>query len=395
MKAKSILGHIARTLLGLVFIFSGGVKAIDPLGTTYKIEDYLKAFGGWFNNLLPMAETATICLIAVEVVLGLCLLFNVRIKLTAWLTLFFYLVMTPLTLYIAITNPISDCGCFGDALVLTNWQTFFKNIILLALVITLLVCCKAIHSTFVWQAELGIASLALILAVGFMYYNLTHLPVIDFRPYKVGNNIKELMEYPEDAGPDQYEIKLVYEKNGIEQEFDLTDYPKDDTTWTFIRQNSKLIKKGYEPPIHDFVILQMGYEDEYENAYYEDYQEEEYGFGDITYDILESEAPVTLVIMYDLNKADMDVLDQVTDLYLQCLERGEEFYILTGSGEQDVENFCQKAEKDNRSNCVTPFNHPNGIFCFCDPVTLKTIVRANPGVIVVQKGTIIDKFRFY
>lgn len=375
MKTKSILGHIARLLLGLVFIFSGAVKAIDPLGTTYKIEDYLKAFGGWFTDLMPLAEPAAICLIAVELLLGICLLLNVRTQLTSWLTLIFYLVMTPLTLYIALTNPISDCGCFGDALVLTNWQTFYKNVVLLVLVITLLACRKAIYPTFVWQAELGIASIALILAGGFMYYNLSHLPVVDFRPYKIGNNIPELMEFPDDAEPDQYEIKFVYEKDGVEQEFDLSNYPKNDSSWTFVRQNSRLIKKGYEPPIHDFEILTMDYED-------------------ITYDILESEAPVTLVVMYDLNKTDRKVLEQVTQRYHDCLDREESFYILTGAGEEDIENFCYEVEKDNESNMLTPFNHPDAVFCTCDPVTLKTIVRANPGAIVVKNGTIIDKFRF-
>lgn len=375
MKIKSILGHISRILLGLVFIFSGVVKAVDPLGTTYKIEDYLKAFGGFFTDLLPMAQTAAICLIALEILLGVCLVANVKTQLTSWITLLFYLVMTPLTLYIAITNPVSDCGCFGDALVLTNWQTFYKNIVLLALVIILLICRKAIYPTFVWQVELVIAVLSLIFAGGFMYYNLSHLPVVDFRPYKIGNNIPELMEFPDDAEPDQYEIKFIYEKDGEEQEFDLTNYPKNDSAWTFVRQNSRLIKKGYEPPIHDFEILTMDYED-------------------ITFDILESEKPVTLVIMYDLNKTDRQVLDQVTNLYHKCLEQEESFYILTGAGEEEIEYFCYDTEKNNTSNMLTPFNHPEAVFCTCDPVTLKTIVRANPGVIVVQNGNIIDKYRF-
>ena len=149
-QATRIIAIIARTLLGATFIFSGVVKAIDPLGTTYKIEDYLKAFGGFFTDLLPLAEPAAFTLIAVEFVLGVCLFLNIRTNWTSWLSLAFYCVMTPLTLYIALTNPVSDCGCFGDALVLTNWQTFWKNVVLVSLVIILLCTKKSLHQT--WEA---------------------------------------------------------------------------------------------------------------------------------------------------------------------------------------------------------------------------------------------------
>ena len=137
-KATDIVSVVTRLLLGLTFLFSGIVKAIDPLGTTYKIEDYLKAFGGFFTDLLPLAEPAAFALITVECLLGICLVCNIQIRLVAWLSLLFYLVMTPLTLYLALKNPVSDCGCFGDAVVLTNWQTFGKNVVLLTLVIVLL-----------------------------------------------------------------------------------------------------------------------------------------------------------------------------------------------------------------------------------------------------------------
>ena len=123
---KALIAGISRTLLGMVFVFSGAVKAIDPLGTVYKIEDYLKAFGGFFIDFLPLAEIAAWSLIILELLLGICMLLNVRTNWTSWISFLFYCVMTPLTLYIALTNPVSDCGCFGDAVVLTNWQTFWK-----------------------------------------------------------------------------------------------------------------------------------------------------------------------------------------------------------------------------------------------------------------------------
>ena len=363
-KAKHIIGSCARTILALTFLFSGFVKAVDPLGTVYKIEDYLKAFGGFFTDLLPLAEVAAIILISVELILGVCMLLNVRTPWTSWISLLFYLVMTPLTLWIALTNPVSDCGCFGDALVLTNWQTFWKNIVLLSFVMVLLLCRKAIPQTFVWQAELSIAIITFFAGFGLMEYTYHHLPIMDFRPYKVGNNIPELMEIPEDAEPDVYETTLIYAKDGVEQEFTLENYPKNDSEWTFVDQKSKLIKKGYEAPIHDFEILTMDFED-------------------ITYDVLESAEPVTLVIMYDLNKTDRSQMDKVKKLIAKSQELTAPIYILTGSGEADIYAFAEELGWDEEQT--------EQLFCTVDPVTLKTIVRANPGMIVVQNGTIIEK----
>ncbi len=372
-KAGHIAGSVARTLLALTFVFSGFVKAIDPLGTTYKIEDYLKAFGGFFTELLPLAEAAAVCLIGLELVLGLCMLLNVRTQWTCWLALAFYVVMLPLTLYIALANPVSDCGCFGDALVISNWATFWKNVVLMALVVVLLCTRKYIPGTFVWWGELVVLAVAIATAAGIMGYSRTHLPMIDFRPYKVGNNIIELLEVPEGAEPDQYETTFVYERDGVEQEFTLENYPKGDSTWHFVNQKSVLIKKGYEPKIHDFELITLNYDD-------------------ITYDVLESEAPVTLVVLYDLTKTDRKQLDKVTALYHQCLSLNRPFYILTGASEDGIEAFCEEVEAENPSNELTPFNHPDEVFCMCDGVTLKTIVRANPGVVVVQNGVITDKY---
>jgi uncharacterized membrane protein YphA (DoxX/SURF4 family) len=358
---NAIIAGICRTLLGVVFVFSGAVKAIDPLGTVYKIEDYLKAFGGLFSELLPLAEVAAWVLIIIELLLGVCMLLNVRTQWTSWISLLFYVVMTPLTLYIALTNPVSDCGCFGDAVVLTNWQTFWKNVVLIVLAITLVACRK--HARQLWTnwMELLLVVLTIAGAVAFMAWTKNHLPIKDFRPYKIGNHLPTLMEYPDGAEPDVYEYSLVYEKDGVEQTFTLENYPKGDSTWTFVRQNSKLIKKGYEPPIHDLEILNADYED-------------------LTWDILESEDPIALVVMYDIAKTDTEQMAKVEALYEKCMTNMEQCYILTGSGTDDIINFCLAYPR--LSDCI----------CTCDPVTLKTIVRANPGVIVVQNGIVIDKY---
>lgn len=358
---ENITAHIARTLLALTFIFSGFVKAIDPLGTVYKIEDYLAAFGGFFTTFIPLADVAAVMLITAEFTLGVMMLCNIRTNWTAWLSLLFYLVMTPLTLYIAIKNPVSDCGCFGDALVITNWQTFWKNIVLLSLVIILLYTKKALHQTWQTWMEAVITAAAVIFVFSWMEYTYLHLPLIDFRPYKIGNNIPQLMEYPDDAEPDEYAISFIYEKDGKQQTFTLDNYPKNDPEWKFVDQQSVLIKKGYEPPIHDFMLTNIDYDD-------------------MTDELLESTEPVTFIVMYDLDKANSKLFDKVHALCNQCLNNGDQCYILTGAGVEQIESFAA----DN--------NFDQTIFLSCDPVTLKTIVRANPGVFVLQDGTIIDKY---
>lgn len=368
-KLLSLIGTVSRTLLGLTFIFSGFVKAVDPLGTVYKIEDYLNAFGGFFSQLVPAAPYAACALILFEFVLGVLLTFNVWTKVTSWLALLMMLVMTPLTLYLAITNPITDCGCFGDAIHLSNWATFGKNVVLLALVVVLLCTKDRLFSTWIQPMNILICAAALCLCGGMMAYALLHLPPIDFRPYKIGNNIPELMvvEIPEDAPMDEYEYRFVYEKDGVQQEFTLDNYPKNDSSWVFVEQTSKLIKKGYEapePPVHDFVLTLT--DAETGDLY------------DMTDEILEQDN-VVLAIMYKIEKASRKTVAKLNNLYEQSIEAGVPFYAVTGSGEREVEIW--RAE--------TGAEYP---ILSCDGVTLKTIVRANPGIVVLQQGTVVDKY---
>lgn len=351
MKKKIV--DICRLILGVVFFVSGFVKAVDPLGTVYKVEDYLKAFGGFMVDLLPLAPVAAYALIFTEVLLAILLLCGLCNRFASWATLAFYAVMTPLTLWIALTDPVSDCGCFGDAIVLSNWQTFWKNVVLIILAITSLYR----DYTERFRPFKWVAAVVILLPVLFvMICSWVALPIIDFRPYKIGANIPELMEIPDDAPQPVYETKLIYaDADGNEHEFDLTNYPKGDSTWTFVDQKSKLVKKGYEAPIHDFEILNADFED-------------------ITYDILETEDKVTLCIMYDLAKADRSKMDRIAEL----AEESDIFFVVTGSGADDIEEF----------------GFPEGVeVCTCDPVTLKTIVRANPGIVEIKNGTIINKFK--
>ncbi len=359
-KVGHILGSAARTLLAAVFIFSGFVKAVDPLGTTYKIEDYLTAFGSFFAVFVPAAEPLAWVLIVFEFLLGISLLFNIKTQATSWLALLLMCFMTPLTLYIAIKNPVSDCGCFGDALVLSNWATFAKNVVLLALVVLLLLTKKYIPQTFTGGAEAGIFTVFAALLIAMMLYCRLRLPLIDFRPYKVGNNIIELMEIPDGAAPDVYETTFVYEKDGVEQEFTLQNYPKNDSSWVFVRQNTKLLQKGYEPPVHDFAISNEDFED-------------------ITDDLLYSEDTVTMVVMYDLKKTSRKQAAKLNRLCEESQAAGHVFVAVTGSGTDEIETFAEE----------TQAHYP---FCTADGTMLKTIVRANPGVVVLSGGTVVKKY---
>lgn len=359
-KIVNIVTLIVRTLLGAVCVFSGFVKALDPLGTTYKIEDYLNAFGGVFAEFTWIALPGSVFLSMFEFVLGWGLILNLRGKMMSWLSLVMMLFMTPLTLYIALTNPVSDCGCFGDALVLENWTTFYKNVVLLSMSVWLVATQKYVRSWFMpWAEWCGIGlftGVSLLISV----LCLRHLPFMDFRPYKVGTDIEESMEIPEDAPSDEYLITFIYEKDGVKQEFTLDNYPKNDSTWTFVDQNTVLISKGYVPPIHDFSITTSDFED-------------------ITYDVLDYEGYTFLVVMYDLEKANMKFAMKMNELYERTIEAGWQMYALTGSEESVVEWFIGE----------TGASYP---ICGTDPITLKTIVRANPGVVLIKNGVIIDKW---
>jgi uncharacterized membrane protein YphA (DoxX/SURF4 family) len=359
---KNVILHVTRLLFGAVFIFSGFVKAIDPLGSTYKIQDYFHEFGGVFTSMTDWAFGLSVAQSAIELLIGLNLVFMVHLRRTAYLGLLFMLVMTPLTLYIALFNPVSDCGCFGDALVITNWQTFWKNIVLLILIIGLLVVSKNKRSLFLPHVEWILVLVFLGVGVGLSVYSYRHLPLIDFLPYKVGVNIPEAMEIPDGAAADVYTTTFVYEKNGVQKEFTLENYPKGDATWTFVDQKSKLVSKGYVPAIHDFTIVSDRFED-------------------ITAKVLSNTAQSYLLVMYDVNKTSVDGAKRAEEIYLKYKNSVTQFYALTASSDEDIAKFRK----------TTGVTFP---FCKTDPTTLKTIIRANPGLVLIQNGTIQGKWNW-
>ena len=365
MKAKNlhiiklIWVNLCRFLLGGVFIFSGFVKAVDPSGVQYKIQEYSTAFG--LISYIPhsLHLILAILLSAFEFTIGIMLFFGIRRRSSALLALVTMLFMTPLTLYLALANPVSDCGCFGDALVLTNWQTFSKNIILLIAAI----------SVYRWKplvirlvsVKLGwlMSTYTLLFVFGLSAYCLKNLPIFDFRPYKIGKSIWEGMQIPEGAKKSVYDSFFTLEKNGVKKEFTLENYP--DSTWTFIDSRSVLKEKGYEPPIHDFSMTELS------------------TGKDITEDVLTDMGYTFLLVAYRIEEADDSYIDLINEVYDYSVEHGYRFYCLTSSPEDEITQWRDK----------TGAEYP---FCQMDNITLKTIIRSNPGLMLIKNGTILNKW---
>lgn len=351
--------NLCRFLLAAVFVFSGFVKAVDPTGSYYKFQDYLGAFGllAWIPDILVLM--AAVILAAVEFFVGVCLAFGIRRGLSSLIVLILMLLMTPLTLYLAIANPVSDCGCFGDALVLTNWQTFGKNVVLLAAAWIVFKYRKCVIRFISYKLEWMLSLYTIVFIFVLSFYCLRHLPVLDFRPYRIGVNIQEGMSMPEGVEPSIFETVFILEKNGERREFTLENYP--DSTWTFVDSRTLLKKKGYEPPIHDFSLL---------NA---DTGE------DITEQVLTDEGYTFLLVAHRLEEADESRIDLINELNDYAVEHDYGFYCLTSSTDEAIEQW-----KDNTGAEYT--------FCLVDDITLKTMIRSNPGLMLIRKGTILNKW---
>jgi len=355
-----VLISISRLITGAVFIFSGFVKAVDPLGSTYKFTDYFVAFHIQF--LEPVALPLAVILASVEFLIGISMLLGYRYKIASLGLLIFMVFFTILTFILALTNPVSDCGCFGDAIIMTNWQTFIKNIILLPFAVLIFISRQRISPVYPTFAEWIYLSVFALLGVAFQVHALRHLPILDFRPYSIGTHIADKMVIPEGAQTDEYKTYLYYEKDGQVMEFTEDNYPWQDSTWKFVDSRNTLLKKGYEPPIHDFTIV------------------DENGF-DCTELILKDPDYSMLLIAYNLQDADDDALKMANDLAAFCTNNNCSFYCLTASNKNEI------VEKISSLNL-------NLDFCTTDEITLKTIIRSNPGLVLLKEGTIIGKWHY-
>lgn len=357
--AIGVITTVCRFVLAVVFIFSGFVKAIDPLGTQYKIQDYLDAFGwtGVFPEFVPFVASALLGML--EFCLGVYLFFGIRRIIAPRAVVAMMAVMTPLTFWLAWDHPVSDCGCFGDALVLTNWETFGKNVVLLAMSLVVLKWRRRLFPLATTRFDWLIALYGFLYILCMTVYCYRHLPVFDFRPYYVGADIRQGMSIPEGEEPTEFETRFVLQKDGVEKEFTLENYP--DSTWTFVDSKTVVKKQGYEPPIHDFSMIR-----------YDDGE-------DITEQVLADEGYTFLLVAHQLGQANQSRMDLINELYDYCLEYGYAFYCLTSSSDEDI----LKWQED------TGAEYP---FCLMDNITLKTMVRFNPGLMLLKKGTVVGKW---
>ncbi len=350
--------NLLRFVLSLTFLFSGGVKLIDPRGTQYKIEDYSAAFGlsGSMPEWLPLVLACVLAI--VEFLMGVYLFFGIRRRLTLSTAICFLLIMTPLTFYLALYNPVSDCGCFGDAVVLSNWQTFGKNVLLLVFSGLALYYYKLMPHFVGKKYEWIVALMAFVFAALFASYNLWRLPVIDFRPYHVGADIRKAW-FEDQQSHGQFVTTFIMEKDGVRKEFALEDYP--DSTWTFIDSHTIEVEPSMRTGVGDLFI-----------------QDAETG-EDLTDLILNDEGYTFLLIAPYLEKADDGVMGDLLALHDFSKEAGYGFYCLTSSGVEAIEYWKE----------MTGAEYP---FCLADAVVLKTMIRSNPGLMLLHDGKVVGKW---
>lgn len=310
------LTHISRLLVSVVFIFSGFVKLVDPIGTSIKFKEYFAANVLDLEFLIPYTLPFAIVLILIEIMLGVFLLIGYLPKCTVWGMFGVMIIFLFLTWYSAYYNKVTDCGCFGDAVKLSTWGTFYKNVVFITLIVFLIINVKHIQPIFNKNISKWVSFGSFFIFLYITYYVLTHLPIIDFRPYAIGNSITEGMKYKDN---------------------------------------------GEEPTIHDFFL-------------------ENYEGNEVTANIL-NEEKVLLVISYNLSKSDREGFEKSKKVAQKAIEKGINVYALSASSSEKFKEF--------KKEYGLPFD-----MLFCDETTLKTMIRANPGFVVLHKGTVFGKWNW-
>ncbi|PWI31246.1 DoxX family protein [Flavobacteriaceae bacterium LYZ1037] len=348
--------QLSRILVGVLFIISGLIKLNDPLGFSYKLQEYFSADVLNITFLEPYALAISIFVVIFEVILGVFLLIGYKPKFTVWSLLGMIVFFTFLTFYSAYFEKVKDCGCFGDAIPLTPWESFYKDVILSVLILILFFGVKHIKPIF---SKLGLTVVALfsfIACLGFGYHVLMHLPSIDFRAYAVGKNIMEGMIIPEDAPKPVQEFTWTLKVNGEDKEF-VTDGSYPEVDGEYVGVETKIIEEGYDPPVKDFSIETM---DEDFTEYY------------LNKDNL------IMIVMYNLDTAEKEGVVKLKTFSDEAIKKGYTVIGLTASGEE--------AKQQMKSQYKLNFD-----FFLSDEKALKTVVRASPGILKLKKGTVIQK----
>ena len=351
--------NLCRIIVAVTFIFSGFVKAIDPIGTQYKLQDYLGAIGmaGILPNWTLLA--VAVFLAAIEFCIGIFLLFAIQRRLISKLTVAFMAFMTIVTVWIVVADPVKDCGCFGDALHLTNTETLIKNIVLLVCSLAIMYRPLAMFRFISKSNQWIVTNYTIVFILVSSGLSLYFLPIFDFRPYHIGVNIPRGMEIPKGAKLPQFKTTFIMEKNGQRKEFTLDNYP--DASWKFIDSKTVQTSEGYIPPIHDFSIT-----------------DNKTGL-DITNSVLSHKGYTFLLIAPHLETADDSNFGDIDRLYEYAQSYDIPFYCLTASTTKAIKRWID----------LTGAEYP---FCITDEAVLKTIIRSNPGLLLLKDGTIINKW---
>jgi uncharacterized membrane protein YphA (DoxX/SURF4 family) len=345
---------VIRILLGILFIFSSAVKGVDPIGTAYRVEDYLLAYG--FDSLVELKLVIAMALITTEFILGFALIFRFRYKIVSWATFAMMLFFLVVTWFDATENMIPDCGCFGDAIKLSNWATFYKNIVLILMALSLLFAGKKGQP----QMKPILQNIIIIIVASgflwFQFYNYDHLPLIDFRTWKEGKDMKI-------KNADKQKIYVIYKnkQTGEQKEYLTPNYPWNDsiwkTNWEFVNQrvdNSEVLKP------HDLVI-----EDEENN--------------DVTQDVIENPGYQLLIISPDLDEASGAGMIKAAYLAEKLENENVESTLICATGPEEVKKYLT----------LYKINYP---VYYADDIGLKAMIRSNPGMLLLHNGIIIKKW---
>ena len=355
---KYLVG-ISRIIVGVLFIISGLIKLNDPVGFSFKLKDYFAPEVLDLGFLVPYALLIAIFVVIFEVLLGVALLLGYLKKFTLWSLLLMIVFFTFLTFYSAYFNKVTDCGCFGDAIKLTPWESFIKDIVLLVLILILFFGSKYIYPFFSKGTRSILIFASFVFCLGITYYVLQHLPIIDFRPYKIGANIKDGMTVPENAPQPIFEYKWKFNIDGKEEIITTNgEYPQVDGE--LISTETEMIQEGYEPPIHDFTMERNG--------------------EDFTTQFLDMENLV-VVIAYSLGNTEKDGYIPIKEITDKALKNGYNVIGLSASSPEMTEALTEEYKLNFK-------------FYFCDETTLKTIVRSNPGILELDNGTIKQKLHW-
>jgi uncharacterized membrane protein YphA (DoxX/SURF4 family) len=360
MNLKNILTQFSRIFVGILFIISGLIKLNDPVGFSYKLAEY---FGEPVFNLpllIPFSLAIALIIVILEIVLGVMLLLGYQSKLTIWLLLLLIIKFTFLTFYSAYFNVVKDCGCFGDALHLTPWESFTKDVVLLVFILILFFNIKLVRPLFSAKIQNTLVVISLVLCGVMGFWVLNHLPIIDFRPFKVGTNIQKGMEIPEGAPQSVVEMIFIYKVNGVDTEFTEKDLMNIPTGATFVDRKDKVLVEGYIPPIHDFTMEKDG----------SDYKEE-----------LLAHPKLVLFVAYDLSLANTGGMQQLKTVQKEAEAKGYKVIAMTGATQDQIEKTIKEYG----------FTFD---FYFCDAIALKTIERANPSIVILEKGTVKQKVHY-